>query len=264
MFWRLTNQDFNIRLVDVKNEKNNCLLAGVSFPPSSSPRVSLAPKTPFPFPFKRLPRRLSLTLKKIKRDWLTGTFPNGNIKFSATHNFVLRVVLPTRRYDDRDYIRETLIKYWAHNGIRTLWCMHTVYWCNYLEFRVNVFRLVELACFWQLRCSKLVTKKHIIIWWVYCAFHKHANSEVQKPIDSIAFFAAVNHLNGPLRKQNFTLTGSKGHGLWFVIVGFRSVLCVSVFQCSLLVIVIMIDGSEKRNCEGVFWTLEFACLWKAQ
>ena len=28
-----------------------------------------------------------------------------------------------------------------------------------------------------------------------------------------AFFAAVNHLNGPLRKQNFTLTGSKGQGL---------------------------------------------------
>ena len=80
---------------------------------------------------------------------------------------------------------------------------------------------------------------------------------------TIAFFAAVNHLNGPLRKQNFTLTGSKGHGLWFVIGGFRSVLCVSVFQGSLLVIVIMIDGSEKRNCEGGLWTLEFACLWKA-
>ena len=30
-----------------------------SLPPSSrAPRVSLAPKTPFPFPFKRLPRRL--------------------------------------------------------------------------------------------------------------------------------------------------------------------------------------------------------------
>ena len=79
-----------------------------------------------------------------------------------------------------------------------------------------------------------------------------------------AFFAAVNHLNGPLRKQNFTLRGSKGHGLWFVIGGFRSVLRVSVFQGSLLVIVIMIDGSEKRNCEGGVWTLEFACLWKAQ
>ena len=42
--------------------KNNC---GRPFkeesrnPPSSrAPRVSLAPKTPFPFPFKRLPRRL--------------------------------------------------------------------------------------------------------------------------------------------------------------------------------------------------------------
>ena len=30
---------------------------------------------------------------------------------------------------------------------------------------------------------------------------------------TIALFAAVNHLNGPLRKQNFALTGSKGHGL---------------------------------------------------
>ena len=30
---------------------------------------------------------------------------------------------------------------------------------------------------------------------------------------TIAFFAAVSHLNGPLRKQIFTLTGSKGHGL---------------------------------------------------
>ena len=28
-----------------------------------------------------------------------------------------------------------------------------------------------------------------------------------------AFFAAVNHLSGPLRKQKFTLTVSKGHGL---------------------------------------------------
>ena len=60
------------------------------------------------------------------------------------------------------------------------------------------------------------------------------------------------------------LHGSKGQGLWFVIGGFRSVLCVSLFQGSLLVIVIMIDSSEKRNCEGSFWTLEFACLWKAQ
>ena len=81
---------------------------------------------------------------------------------------------------------------------------------------------------------------------------------------TIAVFAAVNHINGPLRKQTFTLTSSKGQGLWFVINGFRSVLCVSVFQGSLLVIIIMIDGSEKRNCEGGFWTLEFAFLWKAQ
>ena len=45
-----------------------------------------------------------------------------------------------------------------------------------------------------------------------------------------------------------------------MIGGFRSVLCVSVFQGSLLVIVIMIDGSKKHNCEGGFGLLEFACL----
>ena len=60
----------------------------------------------------------------------------------------------------------------------------------------------------------------------------------------IVFFTAVNHLNRPRRKQNFTSTRSTGHGLLFVIGGFRSVF--------LLVIVIMIDGSEKRNCEGGF------------
>ena len=37
-----------------------------------------------------------------------------------------------------------------------------------------------------------------------------------------------------------------------MIGGFRSVLCVSVFQGSLLVVVIMIDGSEKGNREGGF------------
>ena len=34
--------------------------------------------------------------------------------------------------------------------------------------------------------------------------------------------------------------------------GFRSVLSVSVFQGTLLVIVIVIDGSDKHNCEGGF------------
>ena len=37
-----------------------------------------------------------------------------------------------------------------------------------------------------------------------------------------------------------------------MIGGFPSVLCVSMFQGSLLVIVSMIDDSEKCNCEGGF------------
>ena len=37
-----------------------------------------------------------------------------------------------------------------------------------------------------------------------------------------------------------------------MIRGFLYVLCVSLFQGLLLVIVVMIDGSEKHNCEGGF------------
>ena len=94
----------------------------------------------------------------------------------------------------------------------------------------------------------------------YCAFQKHGNSEVQKTTDIYVFRCHQS----PLRKQNFTTTGLKGHGLWFVISGFRSLLCVSVFQGSLLFIVITTGSSKKRNSEGRFWTSEFACLWKAQ
>ena len=68
---------------------------------------------------------------------------------------------------------------------------------------------------------------------------------------TFAFFAAVNHLSGPLRKRaEVYFNGFKRS--WSVIGGFRSVMCVSFFQSSLLLIVIMIDGSEKRNCEGGF------------
>ena len=61
MFWKLTNQDFNICLVDVYNMKIMAYLhAFPSLPPSSpSPPPRLAflsrPKSPFPY-FERLPR----------------------------------------------------------------------------------------------------------------------------------------------------------------------------------------------------------------
>ena len=40
-------------------------------------------------------------------------------------------------------------------------------------------------------------------------------------------------------------------GDWWISIRFVC-FCVSIFQGSLLVIVIMIDGSEKRNCESDF------------
>ena len=57
----------------------------------------------------------------------------------------------------------------------------------------------------------------------------------------ITFFAAISHLSGPLRKQNFTSAGSKGHVWDLSLVDFDPFLGVSMFQ-----------GSEKRNSEGSF------------
>ena len=71
----------------------------------------------------------------------------------------------------------------------------------------------------------------------------------------------MQFLGNTVQETKLYFMDSKGHGLWFVDL---DPFCVSVFQGSLFMIVIMIDGSEKRNCEGGFWTLEFACLWKAQ
>ena len=78
---------------------------------------------------------------------------------------------------------------------------------------------------------------------------------------TFAFFAAVSHLTGSLRKQKFTSTYLKGHGLGFVIGGFRPVLWF-VFKGSLLVIVIMIDGSEKRLVVKATLELQSSCVFE--
>ena len=74
------------------------------------------------------------------------------------------------------------------------------------------------------------------------------------------FFASVNHLCGPLRKQAFTLTSSKVHSLRFVIGGFRSILCVSVFQGSLLVI-IHVQAVEETIVKLAPFCIPMCSLW---
>ena len=96
----------------------------------------------------------------------------------------------------------------------------------------------------NIRSLKSDNKRKLLLL-SYCAFHKNANSEVQKPTDDCVFRCRRLSYETKLYFNGFKRS-------WFVIGGFASVLCVSVFQGSLLVIVIMIEGSEKRNCEGGF------------
>ena len=52
-----------------------------------------------------------------------------------------------------------------------------------------------------------------ILNWLSTALFTNMRIVKFKSQLTIASFTAVNHLNGPLRKQNFTLTGSKDHAL---------------------------------------------------
>ena len=45
------------------------------------------------------------------------------------------------------------------------------------------------------------------------------------------FFCSVNHLSRPLRQQMFISKSSKGHALYFVIGGFRSVFISRIVTC---------------------------------
>ena len=66
----------------------------------------------------------------------------------------------------------------------------------------------------------------------------------------LGFFCSVNHLSRSLRKHTFTRTSSKGHGLWFVIIRFRTIWFVSVFRGSLLLIALfraIIDYFARKS-----------------
>ena len=55
------------------------------------------------------------------------------------------------------------------------------------------------------------------VQYIYCAFQKHANSEVQKPTD---VFTAVDHHIRPLREQNRTNHADRNNNR-------RNSICVS-------------------------------------
>ena len=56
---------------------------------------------------------------------------------------------------------------------------------------------------------------------------------------NLSFFCSrPSSQSRPLREKMFTCTSSKGHSLWFVIGGFRSVLIVSCFKVRCFVIVL--------------------------
>ena len=107
------------------------------------------------------------------------------------------------------------------------------------------FSIIDLTAF-------LILTGHFGFLWRFPLTTRSQTSVPRSPFPVPRSPLPVPRFSNTLRKQDFTLTGTKGHGLRLVIGGFRSGLCVSVFHGLLLVIIIMIDGSEKPNFEGDF------------
>ena len=64
--------------------------------------------------------------------------------------------------------------------------------------RLNIFLLVEKIMRFLVDCGPQITNMRIPKF---------------RSQPTIAFFAGVNHLNGPLKETKLYFTGSKGHGL---------------------------------------------------
>ena len=96
---------------------------------------------------------------------------------------------------------------------------------------------------------------------LYCAFHKHANSKVQKPFSQLRFFTAVNHNYDHKQRTSKHKTDRNppiaNHRPW-------PIERVDVQFCFLrLRSVKMIDGSEKRNHQLAF-ELQSSHVWSSK
>ena len=64
-------------------------------------------------------------------------------------------------------------------------------------------------------------------------------------------FAGVNHLSGPLRKQEVPFSQVKRSRLSVVIGTFKTILFVSVFQELLAVTIIVMEGGKTQSSVGI-------------
>ena len=138
--------------------------------------------------------------------------------------------------------RDNIIEQYINTFIATPWpnVIETVSYCCFEKFRIKRYPNCP-SLDYPLDLTKSTNHKLRKRKWTY----NKENSKFRWPLRKHAIkpvflwlvlfdplvknMSDANHLSGPLRKQKLTSTGSKGHCLWFVIDGFRSVLWVSVF-----------------------------------
>ena len=65
----------------------------------------------------------------------------------------------------------------------------------------------------QLQAGVLFPPHRLLLLYFSALFKNTRILKFKSQLPLFALFAVVNHLSGPLKKQNFTLTGSKGRGL---------------------------------------------------
>ena len=113
--------------------------------------------------------------------------------------------------------------------------------------KLNIFYLVEKIVRFHVDCRPQIRIVYLLHFSQTCEFW---SSEANRRLR----FSLLSIILTDLLGNKTLLHGFKRS--WFVICGFRSVLCVSLFQGLFLVIVIMIDGSGKTQLWT--WLLNFS------
>ena len=116
--------------------------------------------------------------------------------------------------------------------------------------KLNIFYLVEKIVRFHVDCRPQIRIVYLLHFSQTCEFW---SSEANRRLR----FSLLSIILTDLLGNKTLLHGFKRS--WFVICGFRSVLCFSVSR-----FVACDRNYDWRQRKTQLWSLEFACLWKAQ
>ena len=152
------------------------------------------------------------------------------------------------------------------NSLCTCGMKYSQFFLLRTSMQLTVFSGHERCPFYGDTCPEWRIHMLSTVWphLTYCSFQKHVNSELQKPTDVSVFRCGQSSYVADLLRNRSLLQRLQKvmvYDLW--LVDFDPFCVFLCFKVSLLVIVMLIDGSEKCICEGGLSNFRVRVFWKS-